>query len=151
MKLPQACASNVHFLWDDVQISKGSWNKDREVTMTIAGKSERLMYRVAPCNRVELCPSKGCDYVAPMSAQRPRHQHHQKLIKSIHKCPCPVQFAYLYPNDLTNDNRRWIFAFVLQQKSVSDSLHSHPTHSSTKVCSFVKEAIAHATIMQTLA
>lgn len=71
MKLPQACVSNPHFLWDDVQISKGSWNKDREVTVTIAGKAEKLMYRVAPCNGVKLCPQKGCDYAAPMSAQRP--------------------------------------------------------------------------------
>ena len=33
----------------------------------------------------------------------------------------------------------------MQQKSQSKSLHSHPLHNSTKVCSFVKEAISQAT------
>ena len=144
-KLPQSSDSNPHFLLDDIQVSKGSWNKDREITVTIDGKVEKLMYRVAPCNGVKLCSQDGCDYVAPMSAQRPCHKHQQKLSKSRDACPCPVQFAYLYPSDLSNDNRRWLFAFILQQKCITKSLHNHPMHSSTKVCSYVKESISKAT------
>ena len=143
-KLPQSCALNRHFLWDNIQVSKGSWNKDREITVTLDKKDEKLVYRVAPCNRVKFCPQEGCDYVAPVSAQRPCHKHQQKLTKSSEACPCPVQFAYIYPSDLSNDNRRWIFAFVLQQKCNTETLHNHPMHSSTKVSSYVKESILKA-------
>ena len=59
-----------HYLWDDIQISKSGWNKDREVDVLISGKKEKLMYRVASCNGVKLCPVDSCDYVAPISAQR---------------------------------------------------------------------------------
>ena len=72
--LPQS-TSDPHFLWQDIQMSKSGWNKDRQVTVKIAGKSETLMYRVASCNGVKVCPEKFCDYVAPFSAQRPCSAH----------------------------------------------------------------------------
>ena len=34
-RLPQACVSNPHFMWDDAQISKRSWNKDRQISVII--------------------------------------------------------------------------------------------------------------------
>ena len=34
----QACVHNLHYLWDDIQLSKGSWNKDRDIIMDIDGK-----------------------------------------------------------------------------------------------------------------
>ena len=36
-KLPQYVASKPHFLWDDIQLSKGKLNPDRMVTMNING------------------------------------------------------------------------------------------------------------------
>ena len=76
----------------------------------MSGKKEKLMYRIASCNGVKLCPFESCDYVAPISAQRPCSVHsNPKLVKSNNKEPCPVQFAYLYPSD-ASDHRRWIFA-----------------------------------------
>ena len=41
--------------------------------------------------------------------------------------------------------RRWIFAFVRHQKGACDSLHNHPIHSSSKICSKVNQMIADAT------
>ena len=103
------------------------------------------MYRIASCNGVKLCPVDSCDYVAPVFAQRPCSVHNShKLIKSNEKEPCPVQFAYLYPKDVSDD-RRWIFAFVRHQKIPCNSLHSHPIHGSSKICSKVKQMIAEAT------
>ena len=67
-QLPQSTI-NPHYLWDDIQISESGWNKDREVDVLISDKSETLMYRIASCNGVKLCPSKSCDYVAPISVQ----------------------------------------------------------------------------------
>ena len=143
-ELPQS-SGNAHFLWDDTQLSKSRWNKDREVDLTISGRKEKLLYRVASCNGVKLCPIDSCDYVTPISVQRPCSIHgSHKLIKSNDKEPCPVQFAYLYPKD-TSDHRRWIFAFVRHQKGPCESLYSHPVHGSSKVCSKVKEMITEAT------
>ena len=83
--------------------------------------------------------------MAPISAQRPCSVHSSnKLVKSNDKEPCPVQFAYLYPRDIS-DHRRWIFAFIRHQKGPCESLHSHPNHGSSKVCSKVKQIIAEAT------
>ena len=72
-------------MWDDIQLSKGTW-RDREVKVSmikegIQGEAT-LMYRSAPCNGVKICSVKGCNYVAPMSAQRPCPTHSQKLVKS---------------------------------------------------------------------
>ena len=143
-QLPQSTA-NPHYLWDDIQISKSGWNKDREVDVLLSDKTETLMYRIASCNGVKVCPDESCDYAAPISAQRPCSIHNNlKLVKSNDKAPCPVQFAYLYPKD-ASDHRRWIFAFVRHQKGACDSLHNHPIHSSSKICSKVKQMIADAT------
>ena len=110
----------------DIQISKSGWNKDREVDVLLSDKTETLMYRIASCNGVKVCPDESCDYAAPISAQRPCSIHNNlKLVKSNDKAPCPVQFAYLYPKD-ASDHRRWIFAFVRHQKGACDSLHNHP-------------------------
>ena len=55
-------------MWDDIQLSKGTW-RDREVNINLGNEGDTtLMYRSAPCNGVKLCPEKECNYVAPMSA-----------------------------------------------------------------------------------
>ena len=51
-QLPQSTA-NPHYLWDDIQISKSGWNKDREVDVLLSDKTETLMYRIASCNGVK--------------------------------------------------------------------------------------------------
>ena len=52
-KLPQYVVSKPHFLWDDIQLSKGKLNPDRMVTMNINGIDEEVFYRMAPCNEVK--------------------------------------------------------------------------------------------------
>ena len=37
-KLPQYSPSHPHFFWDDVQLGKGSFSKDRMVKFLIGGK-----------------------------------------------------------------------------------------------------------------
>lgn len=144
-ELVQSC-SNMHFLWDDIQLSKGSWNKDRDVSISIDGVEEHLLYRIAPCNGVKFCPHPGCDYTVSVSTQRPCHHHTEmKLVRSSEKSTCMVQFAYIYPKDLKNDHRRWITGFIQQQKEDSFNLHNHPMPCSSKVCSIVKDLVTHAT------
>ena len=144
MSLPQS-TSNPHFLWDDIQLSKSGWNKDRRLDVEIGGKNEALMYRVSSCNGVKVCPESSCDYVVPFSAQRSCSAHpSNKLIKTKERVPCPVNFAYLYPQNVSVDNRRWLFAFVRGQSEASLSLHNHKIHGSSKVCLKVKEMISNA-------
>ena len=108
MQLPQS-TSNPHYMWEDIQISKSGWNTDREVSIEMHGTQEKLMYRVSSCNGVKACPVISCNYIAPITAQRPCSEHpSHKLIKTNSDDPCPVQIAYVYPKEFSEDNRRWI-------------------------------------------
>ena len=148
MNLPQS-SSNPHFMWEDIQISKSGYNKDREITINFESDDhdeESLMYRIASCNGVKVCPEDSCNYVVPVLAQRSCPDHlTSKLIKTNASDPCPVQIAYIYPKHYSEDHRRWIFAFVSHQKTPCESLHNHRMHSSSKICSKVKEMISNAT------
>ena len=53
-------ADNDHFLWDDIQFSKGSLNKDRMIQTVIKNQNETVLYRTAPCNGVKMCTISGC-------------------------------------------------------------------------------------------
>ena len=69
---------------------------DKEGQRNITSEGETiLVYRSAPCNGVKLCPEIECEYVAPISAQRPCATHGQKLTSSNISGPCPVEFGYL--------------------------------------------------------
>ena len=50
-KLGQSCDKKDHFMWDDIQLSKGTW-RDREVKVNVTnGGTEgetTLIYRSAP-------------------------------------------------------------------------------------------------------
>ena len=135
-KLGQSCDKKYHFMWDDIQLSKGTW-RDREVKVSmikegIQGEAT-LMYRSAPCNGVKICSVKGCNYVAPMSAQRPCPTHSQKLVKSSSTSgPCPVEFGYLYPKNCEGDHRQWILGFVRHQKEPTSNIHNHPIYAAAK-------------------
>ena len=148
-KLGQSCNKKYHFMWDDIQLSKGTW-RDREVKVNLNNEGVQdestLIYRSAPCNGVKTCPVKGCKYVAPISAQRPCPAHSQKLVKSI-AGPCPLEFGYLYPKNCEYDHRQWILGFVRHQKEPTSNIHNHPIHAAAKMCSKVKESIAEATLV----
>ena len=47
-KLPQYCPENPHFLWEDIQLSKGKLNKDRLIEVTVDGEKLKLHYRLHP-------------------------------------------------------------------------------------------------------
>ena len=67
-KLPQYVASKPHFLWDDIQLSKGKLNPDRMVTMNINGIDEEVFYRMAPCNGVKVCSALDCSHAKPLNS-----------------------------------------------------------------------------------
>ena len=150
-KLGQSCNKRYHFMWDGIQLSKGTW-RDWEVKVNLNNdgvqNEETLLYRSAPCNGVKMCPVKGCKYIASITAQRPCPTHSQKLVKSTDMIgPCPVEFGYLYPKNYEDDHRRWILGFVRHQKEPTSNIHNHPVHAAAKMCSKVKECIAEATLV----
>ena len=61
-KLPQY----YHFLWNDIQLSKGKVNKDRKIEVVINGESENVFYWSAPCNGVKRCSVLDCPYIVPV-------------------------------------------------------------------------------------
>ena len=138
-KLEQNC-DDPHFLWKDIQLSKGQLNKPRLITADIDGKKEDVYYRSTPCSGIKQCPQEGCKYVVPIRDRRKCPDHDMNLEKST---DCPVEFVYIHPKE-PSDNRRWIGGLVRGQKGSSDNLHNHPLHSSTKISQCVRQKISAA-------
>lgn len=47
----------------------------RVITITTDDVEEHLLYRIAPCNGVKMCPHPECKYTVSVSAQRPCCSH----------------------------------------------------------------------------
>ena len=62
--LEQSAESDPHFIWNNIQLSKGKLNKDRLLEMDVGGKKENIYYRLAPCGGVKVCSEPLCNYVA---------------------------------------------------------------------------------------
>ena len=104
--LQQASSSNPHFLWNDIQLSKGQVNKDRLIQVEVGDNKESVFYRSASCLGVKVCPEVSCNYLAPIREKRNCKTHtHQKLVRSE---SCPVELVYIYPQQFDKDHRRWI-------------------------------------------
>ena len=63
-KLTKDDSKNEHFLFTDVQLSKGHAHNARKVTMNVNGTNEQLWYRIITCGGVKLCErySDGCTH-----------------------------------------------------------------------------------------
>jgi len=139
--LEQSAESDPHFIWNDIQLSKGKLNKDRLLEMDIGGKKESVHYRSAPCGGVKVCSEPLCNYVAAVREKRNCKLHPSAPLNHVKECP--VEFAYLYPQN-SNDNRRWIIAIIRNQKEPMTNLHSHAIHGPTKIAKCVQENISKA-------
>ena len=143
-KLDQNCSTDPHFLWHDIQMSKGKVNKDYSIFVELGGVKEELIHRCAPCNGVKVCSQSECKFVAPISRLRSCPDHPEATLEQSNELSptkCPVEFAYIYPKNFNHDNRRWIMGYVRQQKAPTNNLHNHAIPRGTKMCSLVKKAI----------
>ena len=94
-KLRQYVASKPHFLWDDIQLSKGKLNPDRMVTMNINGI---VFYCMAPCNGIKVCSAPDCSHAQPLNSKKNLCSMHPS--SSTDKTSgCPVVFMYLFPQN----------------------------------------------------
>ena len=137
--LPQCC-EDPHFIWKDIQLSKGQLNRDRLISVEIHGKSEDVYYRSAPCLGIKYCPQDGCNHVVPIRDKRSCPVHNLTLQKT---CDCPVEFVYVYLKS-SADSRRWFGGIVRCQKAASRNLHNHVIHASSRIAQCVKEKITGA-------
>ena len=141
-KLPQYCPESPHFLWEDIQLSKGKLSKDRLVELMIDNDKVQLYYRSAPCNGVKQCSAPDCEYTVPVREKRSCPAHPSYLLVKTENCP--VNYAYLYPPNCETDKRRWIAGLVHNQNEPTDNLHNHTVHGSSKISAHVSKTISHA-------
>ncbi len=125
--LPFYTKEDEHFLFNDIQVSKGKLRAPRKITTIVDGKEEEVNYRIAPCGGVEWCPLEGCSYCVPNWQHRPCPQQREASLVSSGECP--VEFVYVCPTR-NEDKRRWLSGIVRMKVS---NLHSHPLHAPTKV------------------
>ena len=141
-QLPQYCQGRSHFIWEDIQLSKGKLNKDRLIEVTIDNDKLQLYYRSAPCNGVKQCSAPDCMYTAPLREKRPCQAHPSySLVKTEN---CPVDYAYLYPPNFEKDKWRWVAGLVRNQNESTDNLHNHPMHGASKISAHVSTTISQA-------
>ncbi len=99
--------TDPHFMWSDIQLSKDKVNI-HTTTMEIAGNTEVVTYRSAPCNGVKVCPVSGCSHVVPISKKHPKEQLQKTNFKDS---KCPIQFTYVHPN-----KKLWILGLLASRK-----------------------------------
>ena len=138
----QQCSEDTHFIWKDIQLSKGQLNRDRLIKIEVRNASEELYYRSAPCLGVKYCPAEGCQHTVPIRDKRNCPKHNTPLEKSGE---CPVEFVYLHPKN-SEDGRRWFGGIVRWQKSPLTNFHNHRIHSATKISQCVREKISSAVL-----
>ena len=137
--LNQSC-DDAHFIWKDIQLSKGQLNKDRLIKVDISNKCEEVYFRSAPCLGVKFCNNDDCSHVVPIRDKRNCPKHNIPLQKTT---DCPVEFVYIHPKD-TTDRRRWFGGLVRCQKSAVDNLHNHKLHAANRIAQCIKEKIGAA-------
>lgn len=139
--LPFYTREDEHFLFNDIQVSKGKLRAPRMITTIVDGKEEEVNYRIAPCGGVKCCPVEGCSYCVPNWKHQPCPQHSEASLVSSGECP--VEFVYVWPTH-SEDKRRWLSGIVRRDYMKASNLHSHPLHAPTKVPIKVVQDIQHA-------
>ena len=138
--LLEQSAENPHFMWNDMQFSKGALNKDRKIECEINGKKEKINYRTASCNGVKCCSFTGCEYTAPIREKRPCPHHKTPLSRTS---SCPVEFVYIYPEE-SSDKRQWIGGLIRCPKASVQNLHNHAVPPPSTIAQCIKEKISQA-------
>ena len=131
--LHQSC-DDAHFVWKDIQLSKGQLNKDRLIKVEVKYKQEEVYFRSALCLGVKYCGSKDCSHAVPIRDKRNCPKHNVPLQNTT---DCPVEFVYIHPRD-------GLGRLVRCQKTASDNLHNHQLHGANKIGQCVIERIGAA-------
>lgn len=127
---PLYSTEDKHFLFTDIQLSKGKLRAPRRITVPVNGVNEDMYYRIAPCGGMKNCPVEDCSYSICTREHHPcpKHPDHSLVLSAA----CPVEFVYAWPvcND---DKRRWLSGLVRRGEMVSNNLHNHAIPAPTKI------------------
>ena len=128
--LPFYNKSNQHFLFEDIQLGKGTSRGVRQITVSIDGKPEEVCYKIAPCKGVKQCGQTVCKYITSTRESKPCPHHPD--IKLQPTGYCPIDFFYVWPEN-PKDTRRWIGGLVHTGDMLSQDLHNHPINPPSKI------------------
>lgn len=139
--LPFYTKEDEHFLFNDVQLSKGKVRAARKIAALVDGKEEEIFYRIAPCGGVKCCAIEDCSYSISTREHRPCPEHPETSLVSSGECP--VEYVYVWPV-CSDDKRRWISGIVRRNDMEASNLHNHPLHGPNKVPAKVVHDIQQA-------
>ena len=93
--LPFYVAKDEHFLFNDIQLSKGKLTKGCHAKYILL--EEELYSLIAPCGGIKQCSMYDCSYVAAISQGRvcPEHTEAELVVSK----DCPVEFVCVWPED----------------------------------------------------
>ena len=71
--IPNYVAIDPDFMYKDIQIGKGKARGNQTIELDVAGRKERMTYKIVSCNGVKVCPAEGCDHMVPTWELSPVH------------------------------------------------------------------------------
>lgn len=134
--LPLA-SSNDSFIVKDCQLSVGPTHSVKQ-ELSVSGVVTKVTVRRGQCEGVKFCSGDGCaeKYIVSRSQKLNRCPEHSKAKVPLSESgPCPVNIAYVTPDD-TTDRRRWIISL-----SLNGNGHNHGIPSPHTIPTRVKEDI----------
>ena len=111
-----------HFLFHDIQISKGKPRMPRKIATVVDQTEEEIYYQIVPCGGVKQCPVENCTYITSTREHRNCTNHPDKEL--VVQNECQVEFVYVWPAN-TDDNRRWLSGLPRRSDLQSSNLHNH--------------------------
>eukprot|EP00112_Aurelia_sp_Birch-Aquarium-sp1_P014358 Seg3094.1 transcript_id=Seg3094.1/GoldUCD/mRNA.D3Y31 product="ATP-dependent DNA helicase RecQ" protein_id=Seg3094.1/GoldUCD/D3Y31 len=123
-KAPNAARNDPHFVYNDLQLSKGPSNKPMAKEWNVDGSKLKVIVQKSPCEGVKQCGSPECTYVVSKRQQINRCKAHADA-PLVPSGQCPVKFVYIYPENFTHDTRRWL-GVISAQTGKAEHNHSKP-------------------------
>ena len=134
--IKQAAEGDKHFLFHDVQLSKGPRNRDIKETWEIDGKKTEVTIWKSLCKGVKQCCTEQCDCVVLRKQQINRCKNHPGA-RLVSHSDCKVMIFYVFPSDL-DDQGRWI---GIEAQGNEAAQHNHLPPVSNKLPVMLKERI----------
>ena len=135
--LPQSSRFDPHFLYNDIQLSKGPANKPTTKEWNIDGTLTRVVINKSPCEGVQKCSGPNCTYVVSRRQQLNRCRAHPNVsLEQSEKCH--VMFIYIHPQDFGQDARRWLAVIT---SSPGKENHCHEKPAPNKIPTMLEEKI----------
>ena len=136
-QLAQSAKSDPHFIYNDMQLTRGPVNKPATKVWNIDGAPTKVVINKSRCEGVKRCSAPTCSYVVSRRQQLNRCRAHPKAPLEKSKT-CNVMFVYIHPEECERDVRRWI---GVVSSSPGEVTHSHGKPAPSKIPTMLHEQI----------